>query len=220
MFILSPKGLSMLAKKGITVWLFTSLTFTSLLHLTDAITAIILNQQSKLLPLYPYISDKLQTITPTTYLYITAATSLILWAITCLIIFENPVETFLNKILSDAKRQSQTETQTVQDKSELLDIMYENVESQQETLAQVKDLICTVRSDVKEIEPLKQTIQKTTAELTTLKTTIKRIEDKIIYTNICIACGKPIQPEFKLCPYCGEPTKLPTAAVIDLKNYK
>jgi rubrerythrin len=195
----------------------------SLIHFADATTAILLNQQNKLLPLYPYINDKLQTITPTTYLYITAAATLILWAITCLIIFENPVETFLNKILSDAKRQNQTETQAVQDKSELLDIMYETVESQQETLAQVKDLICTVRLDVKQIEPLKQTMQKTTAELTTLKTTIKRIEDRIIYTHLCEACGKPMQPEFKLCPYCGQPaknTKLPTTLMIDLKNYK
>jgi len=33
-------------------------------------------------------------------------------------------------------------------------------------------------------------------------------------------CGKPILPEFKVCPYCGENLKLLPEAVITLKNYK
>ncbi len=183
-----------------------------------------LDQPNKLLTLYPYIGARLQAmVTPSTYLYLSGAATLILWAITCLVVFENPVETFLNKILSDARRQSQTETQAVEDKSELLDAMYENSESQQETLAHVKDLICVVRSDVKDIEPLKQMMEKTASEITNLKATMRRMESNIVYTQTCTTCGEPVRLEFKFCPHCAQPTKgvqLPMAPVINLKNYK
>ena len=48
---------------------------------------------------------------------------------------------FLNKILSDAKKQSAVETQLLEDKSEVLDAMYETVEADNKILAQVKDTI-------------------------------------------------------------------------------
>jgi len=94
-----------LAKKGITVWLFSTLTFAAILHLIDATYTLVLNNQIKLLPLYPFIGEELQTITPIIYFLGSTITALTLWGITCAIAFENPVETFLNKILSDAKKQ-------------------------------------------------------------------------------------------------------------------
>ena len=57
----------------------------------------------RLLQLYPLIGQKLQTITPAVYLLVSAAATLTFWGITCGIMFDNPVEAFLNKILSDAK---------------------------------------------------------------------------------------------------------------------
>jgi hypothetical protein len=67
--------------------------------------------------IYPFINEKLQAITPITYFWVSAAATFILWGITCAIAFANPVETFLNKILSDAKRQGAVETQLLEDKS-------------------------------------------------------------------------------------------------------
>ena len=207
-------------RKGITVWIFSSLTFISLLHLIDAISALIFDADTKLLRLYPIAGEKLQTITPLNYLWIASASTLILWGITCAIVFENPVESFLNKILGDAKKQSTSETQTVERKSEMLDLMYETIEAGNENLAQLKDMICNIRADVKEIEPLRESLEKTRTELTSLKKEINRIEEATPISNMCLACGKSLLTDFKLCPYCGEPTKVQKASVIELNNYK
>ncbi len=95
-----------LAKKGLCVWLFSSLTFISLVHLTEATSVLFFNSQTHLLQLYPFIGEKLQSISPTTYFLASAASTLVFWGITCAVAFDSPVEQFLNRILSDAKKQS------------------------------------------------------------------------------------------------------------------
>ena len=208
-----------MTKKGTSVWLFSSLTFIALIHPIEAISVLIFNNQIKLLQLYPFINEKLlQLITPMAYFWISAAATIILWGITCAIAFENPVETFLNKILSDAKRQGAVETQLLEDKSEILDAMYETIESDNEILTQVKDLMCNVRADVKEIQPLTENMEKIKTELNNLKKEIKSFEVKLKYPNVCLACGKPILPEFKICPYCGENIKLLPENIVLVKE--
>jgi DNA repair exonuclease SbcCD ATPase subunit len=208
-----------LRKKGIAIWLFSTLTFISLLHLIDAATAVLFNSQIQILQLYPLINQQLQQIPIDIYLYISAASTAILWAITCLIAFDNPVETFLNKILSDAKNQTTTEAQILESKSELFDLMYETVESDSETLAQVKDLMRNMRAEVKDIQPIKETMEKTRTEIGSLKKQIKTLEEKLLFTIICPACGKLLRPDFKLCPYCGESITLQEKMVV-VKDYK
>jgi DNA repair exonuclease SbcCD ATPase subunit len=209
-----------LTKKGISVWLFSSLTFIALLHLTEAISVLVFNNEIRLLQLYPFINEKLQAITPITYFWVSAAATFILWGITCAIAFANPVETFLNKILSDAKTQGTVEAQLLEEKSEILDSMNETIESNNEILAQVRDLICNVRTEVKEIHPLKESLEKMKTELSSLRKETKKLEDKVNFQILCPTCGKPLLPEFKICPYCGEDMKLHQASVITLKNYK
>jgi len=209
-----------LSKKGIGVWLFSSLTAIAIAHLTDAANALIFNNPIILLKLYPFIEAKLQAITPTTYFIISAAATLILWGITCAIAFENPVETFLNKILSDAKQQSVVETQILEQKSELLDAMNETVEMNNAILAQVKDMIYNIRTEVKEIQPLKEAMEKVRGEIGYLKRELKNFEEKLKYPSLCLACGKPVMPEFKICPYCGESLKPIPEKIVPLEKYK
>ena len=210
-----------MAKKGISVWLFSSLTFIALIHLIEAISVLIFNNQIKLLQLYPFINEKLlQLITPMAYFWISAAATIILWGITCAIAFENPVEAFLNKILSDAKTQGTVEAQLLEEKSEILDSMNETIESNNEILAQVRDLIYNVRTEVKEIHPLNESVEKMKTELNNLRKEIKKIEEKIQFPNLCPACGKPLMPEFKICPYCGENIKLLPEEVVSLESYR
>lgn len=209
-----------MARKGISIWLFSSLTFIALIHLIESISVLVFNNQIMLLQLYPFINEKLQAITPATYFFGTAIASFILWGITCVIAFENPVEAFLNKILSDAKTQSAVEAQMLEEKSEVLDAMNETVESNNTLLAQVKDVIYNVRTEVKEIQPLKESVDKLKTELSRLKREIKKFEENIKQPNKCPTCGKPILSEFKVCPYCGDNIKLLPAEVITLKNYK
>ena len=209
-----------MAKKGISVWLFSSLTFIVLVHLVDAISALVFNNEIRLLQLYPFISNKLQTVTPATYFWISATTAFILWGITCAIAFTNPVETFLNKILSDAKTQSAVEAQLLEEKSEVLDAMNETIDSNSQTLAQVRDLIYNVRTEIKEIQPLKEGVEKIKTELGSLRKEVKRLEEKVHFPNLCPACGKSLLPEFKICPYCGENIKLVQENIVSLKQYK
>jgi polyhydroxyalkanoate synthesis regulator phasin len=209
-----------LAKKGISVWLFSSLTFVALIHLIDAISVLVFNSQIKLFQLYPFINEKLQTIMPNTYFWVSAITTFILWGITCAIAFENPVETFLNKILSDAGKQGAVETQVLDEKSELLDAMNETVEMNNTLLAQIKDMTYNVRTEVKEIQPLTENVEKLETELSRLKREFKKFEENVKRPNKCPMCGKPILPEFKVCPYCGENLKLLPEAVIALKDYR
>jgi rRNA maturation endonuclease Nob1 len=209
-----------LTKKGLSVWLFSSLTFIALLHLADAISALVFNNQIKLLQLYPFINEKLQAITPVTYFWASAATTFISWGITCAIAFSNPMEAFLNNILSDAKKQGSVESQLLEENGEILDSMNETIESNNEILAQVRDIIYNVRTEVKEIHPLKETVEKMKIELGSLRKETKKLEDKVNIQTLCPACGKPLLPEFKICPYCGEDMKLHQTSVITLKDYK
>jgi len=208
-----------LRKKGIAIWLFTTLTFIALIHLIDAASAVLFNNPVQILQLYPLINQQLQQIPTDIYLYASAASTTIMWAITCLIAADNPVEAFLNKILSDAKKQTTTEAQLLESKSEVFDLMYETIESDSETLAQVKDLMRNMRADVKDIQPIKETMEKTRLELSSLKRQMTTLEEKLLFTMLCPACGQALRPDFKLCPYCGENVKL-QEKMIAVKEFK
>jgi RNA polymerase-binding transcription factor DksA len=208
-----------LFKKGISVWVFSSLTFISLLHLIEAISVVLFSNQTRLLQLYPLIGEELQTMPPMIYLLASAIVTVTFWGITCAIMFDNPVEAFLNKILSDAKTQTAVESQLIEQKSEILDVMSDTIESNSDILAQVADTVYNVRTEVKEIQPIKETVEKIKTELNNLRKEVKRLDEKEKSPGVCAACGKPLLPEFKICPYCGENVKLQTP-VLALKDYK
>jgi rRNA maturation endonuclease Nob1 len=210
-----------LAKKGLSVWVFSSLTFLSVAHLIEAIYVLISGSGIKLLTLYPFVGERLNSVSPVIYLWLSAVASLVFWGITCAIAFENPLEDFLKKTLADAKKQSAAETKVVEEKSEILDAMYETLESSSETIANVKDMICNVRTEVKEIQPLATTVDLIRLELNDLAKDVEKLESNVKYSYVCLACGKPLLPEFKICPYCGEDARslsTPTIAVIDQKQ--
>jgi len=196
------------------------MTFIALAHLVDAISALILGNPIRLLQLYPIVGEKLQAVAPQTYFLTAIISSLIFWGITCTITFENPVEDFLNKILSDAKTQNASENQLLESKSEVLDVMFETVISSNDTLSQVKDLICNVRAEAKEIQPLKENIGKIREELFVLRKEIRRIDEKAKFPNLCPTCGKPLLPQFKMCPYCGENVGLLPKEIVSVGESK
>ncbi len=209
-----------MARKGLSVWLFSSFTFIALLHMLDAVSALFFGNSIKLLQLYPFINVEMQAASTSAYFWVSTIITLILWGITCGITFENPVETFLNKILSDAKAHSAVETQLTESKSEVLDAMFETIEASSETLAQVKDLMCNVRTEAREIQPLRESIDSMKADLGSLKKDFKRIQENVIFSKVCPACGKSLMPEFNMCPYCGESIRPLHAPVLTVKNYR
>ena len=209
-----------MARKGVLVWVFSSLTFISLVHLIDAISAAVFGGEVRLLGLYPFIGERLETLAPATYFWVAVGATFILWGVTCAVAFESPVEAFLNGILSDAKKQGVAESKVVEEKGEILDVMNESIEANSEYLAQVRDVVYSVRAEVKELEPLRESVEKMRAELGGLRKEFKKVEEKALFTNVCPACAKPLLPEFKMCPYCGEQAKLQSQAGISLKDYK
>ena len=210
-----------MGKKAISVWLCSTLTVFSLLHFAEAVSAFLFGTPVRLIQLYPVIGQKLQqTLAVQTYLWLSAASTMILWGITCAVVFENPVETFLNKILSDAKEQSTVESQMVEGKSELLDTMYDAMETNNEAVSYIKDMMQNVRTEVKGIRPLSENVDKMKTELATLKREIKRLEEGAQYPKVCLSCGKPLLPEFKMCPYCGEKTQTIHEKVISVQGYR
>jgi hypothetical protein len=173
-----------LAKKGVLVWVFSALTFVAILHLFDAVSAMFFDNQIKLLQLYPLISEELQRISPSVYFFASALTTLILWGITCIIAFDNPVELFLSKMLSEAKEENNLEVQTVEKKSELLDLMNETVLADSLLLGEIKDLTYNIRADVKEIGTLKENIERIKTEINCLKREIKKFEEIKYLKNV------------------------------------
>lgn len=184
------------------------MTFLSVAHLVEAIYILITGAPMRLLGIYPFIGKELGAMSGMMYFWLSVFASVIFWGITCSIAFANPMEEFLNKILCDAKRQSVAESQMVEDKSEMLDAMYETMESSNSMIAGVKDLISNVRSEVKGIQPLAATIDLIRLELSDLAKEVDGLEGKMKFSYVCLACGKPLLPEFKICPYCGEDTRL------------
>jgi rRNA maturation endonuclease Nob1 len=211
---------AILSKKGLGVWFFSTLTAVAAVHLADAANAFLFNKPATLLNLYPVDRMKLQAITPDIYFLVSAVSTILFWGLTCAIAFENPVEEFLNKILSDAKKQSTVETQLLEEKSEILDSMNETIEMNNCILSQVKDVVYNIRAEIKEIQPLKEVLEKIKTELNALKRELKNVEVKLQYPNICLACGKPVLPEFNICPYCGETLKPMREQVVPLEKYR
>ena len=119
--------------KSIAIWFLTSITFVSLVHLIEALTVIMFNNPIRLLQLYPFASTLLKAFTPYTYLYVTATATAILWAVTCLVAFNNPVELYVSK-------REQTDAM-LQDRDVLLDRMCETVESDHQTLTRLTDIM-------------------------------------------------------------------------------
>jgi hypothetical protein len=144
----NAEGEQNMRKKCIAIWLLTSLTFISLVHFIEAITVTILNTPIRLIQLYPFINQALKTMTPSTYFYITAFSTALLWAITCLVAFHNPVEAYLNK--------HQTDETKLQESGYILDRMCDTVESDHQTLTQLSDMMHNMQAQVKEIQFSKQ----------------------------------------------------------------
>ncbi len=207
-------------KKGLTVWIFSTLTVVTMMHLIDSVNALFFTNQIQLLQLYPLANTFLTQMSIQTYFYISAGASAILWGITCILAFDNPVETFLNHILTDAQQQKTKENQIVEDNGELFDLMYEKMESDSEVLLQVKDLIRNVRTEVRDIAPIKESMEKTKRDLNKITKQLVALEEQVLFPLLCTSCKKPIRADFKVCPYCSELLRLPEVTISRNRDIK
>jgi len=203
-------------KKGVAVWIFSTLSFLMAIHAFEAALWLFFGKEAVLLKIYPIINEL--NITPLFYFAISTFLTLTFWGLTCIIALENPIEKFLNHILSDAKKQAEMEAEFVEDNRSILDMISETLTENNRLLAQIRDLTYNVRAELSAVKPLAEGIEKVSAEMEKLKKEIKKIKVEIKKSSICPTCGKEVLPEFNICPYCGENLKLLPQKII--KAYK
>ena len=207
-----------MGKRGVTVWIFSSLSFLAAIHAIEAILALFFNTEIVLLKLYPFFN----TLTTSSINYFLASTTLTIafWGITCKVAVETPVERFLNKMLSDAKRQSEIECEIVEDNRSVLDMMCETITENNKVLAQTRDLTYNVRSELVNLRPLPAETEKLSTEIEELKNELKNLKENFKKPNLCPSCGNIVLPRFNVCPYCGENLHVtPEKVVKMLKTY-
>ena len=189
--------------KGVAVWVFGSLTFLAVLHVLEAFFALTLNGSIVLLRLYPF-SNMLGTVDVVTYFWSSLAAASVLWGVTCIIALRNPLDTWLNMILKDSQLKNEEEVSIVSAKGNVLDVMNESLISNAVELNKVKDLVSNVRAEVVGLRGLQDIVSGVKSDLGSLKSSLKKLETDLARNVVCPACGRSVQPDFRVCPYCGE----------------
>ena len=208
-----------LVKKDIKIWILSTLTFSTLVHTLDAAIAFLSNNQPQLPKIYPVIGEYLTQVRIDIYLYTLVAVTVAMWGLTCLIAFDNPLETFLSKTLTDAQEQTEEEKQLIDEHSSFFDLMYETMEESKKELGHTNDLVRNLRSEIKDMQKMKETFEMTRAELVGLKKQVGMLEEKLIFPLLCKACGKPLRADFSICPYCGLEINIKHDAVVCEPNF-
>jgi len=207
-----------MVKKGVAVWVFSTLSFIAAAHTFEAALSLFFNKEIVLLKMYPFINEL--NISPLFYFLTSSALTFVFWGITCIVALENPVERFLKLVLSDAQKQAEMESEFVEGNRTILDMISETITENNKIVAQIRDLTYNIRAELTAIQPLAEGIEKINSEIEKLKKELKKIKTEIKKPNVCPTCGKEISPDFKICPYCGENLQLIPKAVIELKKYK
>ncbi len=207
-----------MGKRGVTVWIFSSLSFLAAIHALEAILALFFNTEIVLLKLYPFFNTL--TTSSINYFLASIALTIAIWGITCKVAVETPVERFLDTMLSDAKKQSEIECEMVEDNRSVLDMMCETITENNKVLAQTRDITYNVRSELVNLRTLPAETEKLSTEIEELKKELKKLKQNFKKPNLCPSCGNSVLPRFKVCPYCGENLHLtPEKVVKMLKTY-
>jgi len=201
-----------MVKRGMTVWLFSSLTFFAAIHAVEAILALFFNKEIILLKFYPIIN----TLNISLFTYFLASTALTigLWGITCKVAIETPVERFLDTVLEDAKKQAEVECEMVEDSRGVLDMICETITDNSKLLGQTRDITYNVRSELVNLRPLPEGAMKLSTEHEALRNDLKNLIENFKNPSQCPSCGSLVLQRYKLCPYCGETLQLSPEKVI------
>lgn len=189
--------------KGVAVWVFGSLTFLAVLHVMEAFFALTLNGSIVLLRLYPF-SGLFGTVDTVLYFWVSLAVASVLWGVTCIIALRSPLDTWLCRILRDSQLKDEEEASIVKGKGNVLDMMNEGLMCNSVELGNVKDLLANVRAEVVGLRVLQDVVCGMKSDLVSLKGSLKKMESDLARSVVCPACGRGVQPDFRVCPYCGE----------------
>ena len=169
----------------------------AVLHTFDATLSFTTGNMNSILNLYPF-GNILEGLDVTTYLCASIITTFVLFGITCIIAFHDPIEILINKILSNVETEENPTDHTIESSLCTLEMMNSTLTSNSIVLHAVKDHTSALKTDLGQ-----------------LVTRLEKLEKGFEGLKTCPSCGKGISPDFRLCPYCGE---LLYAHVIVSKN--
>ena len=173
-------------KKGIAVWIFGFLTFLAVLHTFDATLSFTVGNVNSIIKLYP-IGNFLEGLDVTAYLWASIISTFVLFGITCIIAFHDPIDILLNKMLSTVEAEENPTDHTIESSLSTLEMMNSTLTSNSIVLHAVKDNVNALKAD-----------------LGKMVTRLEKLEKDFGGLKTCPSCGKEINPDFRLCPYCGE----------------
>jgi tRNA(Ile2) C34 agmatinyltransferase TiaS len=110
----------------------------------------------------------------------------------------------LSRVLRDAQSENEEEVSLLSAKGNYLELMNEGLIRNTIEISNVKDLMQNVRAEVVNLRPLQDAVGGIRSDITSLKTSLKKLETNLSRNVLCPACGKNVQSDFRICPYCGE----------------
>lgn len=215
-----------MVKKSVAVWLLGSLTFVAGLHTLDGFLWVIGSRsESWFLTVYPF-ANLLGTLDSGVYLFCSMVAVFLFWGGTTIVALRNPIEVFLGRVLEDGKRENKADSELLETRTSVLEMISETLENNSKLLSGLRDVVLNVRSEVLRLEPLNTSVEGLKGDVEGLKKMVKHLEKEVKKYKLCPACGREVLAEFRLCPYCGENLLKPAvdsgemmlAAVPVLKN--
>ena len=181
------------AKKGVGVWIFGFLAFLGVLHTFDAVLSYTFegtNSLLKLNPLYGLIYEMFGEIDAASYFWGSIVFTFVFFGMSCAIAFHDPVATFINKVISDAKSGENPADVHMELGIDAFEMISDSVTSNSVLLNKLKESTENVRDGVNALK----------IELMTLGAKLGKFETNLNTSKRCPSCGKDVLPEYKVCP--------------------
>ncbi len=118
----------------------------------------------------------------------------VLFGMSCVIAFHDPIAAFINRVISDAKSEENPVDLHLESGINVFEMINDSVASNSILLNKVKESTENVRDSINAVK----------AELMMLGAKLGKMETDLETPRKCPSCGKDVLPDFKLCPYCGE----------------
>ena len=179
------------------MWIFGFLTFLAVLHTFDAVLSFTLGSTNSLLnlnPFYGLIYNMFGEIDAASYFWVSIIFTFTLFGMSCAIAFHDPIATFINKVVSDAKTVENPADVHLESGLNIFEMVNDSVTSNGILLNKVKGSMESIGNSVNTVR----------TELSMLGARLGKLETDLIPHRKCPSCGKNVSQDFKVCPYCGE----------------
>ena len=189
------EGSKLPTRKDLAVWISAYLTFLSVLFTFDAFFFFgSPNSLMNLYPIYSIVHGIFGDIAASTYIWLTAISTFILFGITCTFLYQDPLALLIKRMASEASSEENQMEASLEPGLNTLDMINHSLTNHSIDLKEVKNSLST----------LKDSIEAMNIGMTRLTEKLANLERRTTMSIECASCGNKILPEFRLCPYCGK----------------